>query len=174
MKLTEILRREHEVIKKALEILDEKVGEAGRTGELDTSFMKKFLQFGRGFIEERHQAKEEKCFLQYLEKHGIQRESGPIGVILYEHELGRILMNRMHGAVTKYERGETDMEDVLDRFTEYMELLNQHIYKEENILYPLGDTTLYEEEQRVAYECSKQFDSIENGGYAELVYSHDG
>ncbi|GBC70213.1 hypothetical protein HRbin01_01923 [archaeon HR01] len=157
MKITEILQREHEKIRKALEILNEKVEEAGRTGELDIYFLKRFIRFSKGFIDEYHQAKEERCFFRYLEKRGIPREGGPIGVILYEHELGRSFLKRMHDAVSRYERGEAGIDEVLDRCAEYIELLNQHIYKEDNMLYPLGDSAMGEEDQSEAYACMERF-----------------
>jgi len=174
VKFTEVLCDEHQLIKKALEVLNSKVEEACRTGRLDVSFMKKFIQFSREFIDRCHQAKEEKCFFKCLEKRGIPCDEGPVSVIIFEHELGRNLVKRLNDAVMKYGRGEADIGYVLDRFIEYAELLNQHMYKEENILYPLGDAALKEEDQREAHACAEQFNTLKKETFAELVHEREG
>jgi len=159
MKLTEQLMGEHEIIKKVLDSLQEKILESRRAMTVDTTFLKKLLQFSKEFIDSCHHAKEERCLFTCLERRGISREGGPIGVMLYEHDLGRSLVRKIHDALARYERSEVAVDEVLDRCEEYLELLRQHIYKEDNILFPMGDGVMGEIDQEEVLRCAEKVES---------------
>jgi hemerythrin-like domain-containing protein len=94
-RLTASLRRDHEVILRALERLEERVAEWERTGKVDPAVLRKFVEFARTFVDRCHHGKEERCLFPCLERRGIPGEGGPIGVMLYEHQLGRELVARL-------------------------------------------------------------------------------
>lgn len=76
------------------------------------------------------------------------RQGGPIGVMLYEHTQGRDYVRGMAEAVSAYRAGDAK---AASRFAEnargYVPLLSQHIYKEDNILYPMADRFLSPQKQ---------------------------
>jgi len=174
MKLTEQLIGEHEIIKKVLDSLQDKIHESRREMTVDTIFLKKLIHFSREFIDACHHAKEEKCLFTCLERRGIPREGGPIGVMLYEHEMGRSLVRKIHDALVRYERGETVVDEVLDRCEEYLELLRQHIYKEDNILFPMGDGVMDESDQEEAVRCADRVESPDHERLHKLAESLGG
>src|SRR3970282_658833 len=81
---TGVLREEHEVILRALTVL-ERVGRdlaAGKSVAQETNAW--LASFFRPFADRCHHAKEEAHLFPAMAEHGIPKEGGPIGVMLQE------------------------------------------------------------------------------------------
>ncbi len=150
-----ILVKEHEVILKAIDALDKKVEDFRKTKTIDVEFLRNLLEFSRTFIDKCHHGKEEACLFPCLERKGIQRVGGPIGVMLMEHEMGRSLVRRIGEVLDRYAAhyDKTDFEEALNLCREYTELIRQHIYKENNILFPMGEGVIDEQDDKQNIEC---------------------
>lgn len=86
---TEQLKDEHSGIKSMLDILA-KVCDRLESGErVDQRHLDKILEFLNVFVDKSHHAKEEDILFPAMERAGIPREGGPIGVMFAEHRLGR-------------------------------------------------------------------------------------
>lgn len=142
MRSTEELVRDHEVILGVLDGLEARLRDAQATGTLDPAFVREAVAFSQGFVDRCHHGKEEHCLFPCLERRGIRREGGPIGVMLAEHEMGRQLVRRIADAVGRYEEGQGGLGEVLDLAWQYVELLRAHIAKENEVLFPLGEAVL--------------------------------
>jgi len=141
MKPTEELKNEHEAIKIALGILSEisRRLEAGEKVKVD--HLEGLLEFIRVFADRCHHGKEEGLLFPAMEKAGIPRDKGPIGVMLAEHEEGRAYVRGMAQAVEEYKKGgKTAGPDFAVNARNYAALLSSHIDKEDRILYPMGDS----------------------------------
>jgi hemerythrin-like domain-containing protein len=143
MKPTDILKNEHKAILLMLEVA-ESVSQKLEAGEkVPAEHLDKIVDFIRGFADKCHHAKEEDLLFPAMEKTGMPRQGGPIGVMLIEHTEGREYVRKMKEAAEKYAAG--DQKAGL-RFAEnarhYAALLSQHIHKEDNILYPIADARL--------------------------------
>lgn len=148
---TAMLRHEHEVILRALAIL-ERLGESLEAGEpVDRDALAWLIDFFRTFVDRCHHGKEEQHLFPALERHGIPRAGGPVGVMLYEHETGRGLMRVM---------AEGEDREVAEAIRTYGNLLRAHIYKENEILFPLGEQVLAEEEQRALAEAFEAMEQV--------------
>ena len=112
--------------------------------------VEEFLRFTEIFAEPHHQ-KEEQVLFPALEKKGIPNEGGPIGMMLMEHTAKRDYLAKMREAIKE------NNENKLKENTQAMiSLLRDHIYKEENILYPCAQDALTEEElANLALQCKK-------------------
>ena len=150
-----ILVKEHETILKVIDALDRKIEEFREGNLIDVGFLRSLLEFSRVFIDKCHHGKEELCLFPCLERRGIPRENGPIGVMLMEHEMGRSLVRQINERLDSYvsRHSKTDFERILNLCSEYIELLRQHIYKENNILFPMGDGVIDEDDERRNIEC---------------------
>ncbi len=159
MKATEDLKREHEAIKLMLRILDEMAGRLEAGQSLNPEHLDGVVEFIQVFADKCHHAKEEDLLFPAMEKAGIQRDRGPIGVMLYEHGEGRKFAQAMKEAVERYKGGDSAAGGaIVESGRKYIELLDQHIHKEDNILYPIADSTLSDEEgERLA----EAFENIE-------------
>jgi hemerythrin-like domain-containing protein len=93
------------------------------------------------FADKCHHAKEEDLFFPLLKARGVREEGGPIGVMLHEHDVGRDCVRRMR------ESSETDEFNGATFATaakEFIPLLRQHIFKENNILFKMAASMLSE------------------------------
>jgi hemerythrin-like domain-containing protein len=70
---------------------------------------------------------------------GFPRESGPLAVMLHEHELGRTHVRGLAEIATgSGALGPRDAGLLLDHAAAFVPLLRQHILKEDRILYPMA------------------------------------
>jgi len=75
-----------------------------------------------------------------MANHGFSPESGPIAVMLIEHEQGRQLVRRLRAAGEKADQPWTKEEasEVVQAARQFIAMLGAHIQKEDNILYPMA------------------------------------
>jgi hemerythrin-like domain-containing protein len=106
-KPTEELMKEHSAIQLMLEILSEACTRLESGGKVVVTDLKKMLEFLKEFADGCHHAKEERHLFPALERAGIPRERGPIGVMLAEHNLGRSHIRRMSSAISGLAAGDT-------------------------------------------------------------------
>jgi hemerythrin-like domain-containing protein len=116
-------------------------------------------EFLRMFADRCHHGKEEELLFPMLERKGLPRNGGPVGVMLMEHDQGRALIRRMVEAAEGFASGNrAAAEDWARAARGYALLLRSHIGKENNILFMMADQLLSEEEQE---ELSAGFEKIE-------------
>lgn len=91
------------------------------------------------------------------ESKGIPKEGGPIRIMLIEHEEGRNYIRNLDNALKNYfpEKLEKVKKEIITNALGYVELLNQHIFKEDNILYPMGNNLFSPRKQE---ELIEQFE----------------
>ena len=145
-----VLKREHQVILRVLGVLERLLDEASRTGEPEIDALERCVEFFRSYADLCHHAKEEDLLFPVLEKRGIPNEGGPIGVMLEEHRMGRALVQRMAKALElmRSEDSSSQTPVELERAgRDYLELLRQHIFKEDNVLFMMGDQTMNDTDQ---------------------------
>lgn len=121
------LVEEHVVIKRVLALIPVLVTGTDRT--LDQARKAIFLQvvdFIRNFADRFHHAKEEDVLFKYFDG-----TSDIVLAMLKEHEIGRA---HVRAVVAGLEQG--DAPAVAEHLLAYAELLNEHIRKEDEILYP--------------------------------------
>ncbi len=136
---TNMLREEHEVILRALALL-EHFGKRLEAGEpADRAALAWLREFFSTFADRCHHGKEEQHLFPALERHGIPKERGPLGVMLREHEEGRTFLRSM---------AQGDDEQTAQAIRGYASLLRAHIDKENGVLFPLAEQVLTEEEQQ--------------------------
>lgn len=133
----ETLEREHAAIGKVLKAL-----EVATPQTVDVGFFRTIVAFVRGFADGSHHRKEEDHLFPLLEKRGIQRQMGPIGVMLDEHEEGREHIREMDRLLEAQ-----DLPKLCVRGRAYAFLMRGHILKEEQALFPMGRAVLTEAEQ---------------------------
>ena len=159
MKATEELKEEHKAIKIALSILSNVSKRLDSGEEVDPEDLGQILEFIKTFADKCHHGKEEDLLFVAMEKVGIPRDKGPIGVMLREHEQGRSYVRSMSEAVEKYKAGELSYSSqFVENAKKYTELLTQHIDKEDNVLYPMADMQFSAEKQR---ELIEKFEELE-------------
>ena len=148
MSPTQQLKEEHEGILLMLKILGKVCAKMENRKEVDLSHLDRIVEFFKVFADRCHHSKEEEILFPELEKTGIPRERGPIGVMLAEHAQGRSFVRAMGEAVSALKAGEPRArEQFIENAKGYIDLLTQHIGKENNVLFPMGDRALSRETQ---------------------------
>lgn len=164
MKATAILVHEHDVIGQALAVLDAMAARLAGGGSVAAPDVEQLLEFFVVFADRCHHAKEEGILFPALEAAGVPREGGPIGVMLAEHVEGRRLIGRLRQAAPAAASGNTDARR---RFAEaahdYVALLEEHIAKENRVLFPRADGMLTDEDDRRITAAFERHEELEMG-----------
>ncbi len=144
----DVLKAEHRIILRVTAVLERLINKSESSGQFDADAMGTCVQFFQLFADAFHHAKEEDLLFPTLEKCGIPRDQGPIGVMLEEHKMARALTQAMADGLKQHAAGDSEGANVVCRAgKQYIELLGQHIYKEDNILYPMGDRVMSDQDQ---------------------------
>jgi len=161
------LKQEHDAILIALDVIEKMRYLAHENKNIDYSDIKDMIGFLKIFADKCHHGKEENHFFPALEKAGVPKEGGPIGVMLKEHEQGRKLIQQMQSSIS--DNG-LDKEMFTEAASAYTELLRNHIEKENNILFPMGDARLSESQQKDIFNDFEKLetDVIGEGKHEEL------
>ena len=164
MKATEILMQEHRVIESVLDTLQMAAQSAGDGNPVRPSFFIDAADFIRGFADGCHHHKEEGVLFKMMADNGLPTQSGPVGMMLQEHELGRQYTRAMRAAAEKWAQGdESARQQAVENALGYVVLLRQHIMKEDNILFPMADRAIPTDEQPTVLSGFEQVEHEETG-----------
>jgi len=154
------LKMEHDAVRLTLKILDKICQKIEKAGEIiDLLTLNQLLEFFKVFVDKCHHGKEEELLFPALENVGVSNKGGPIEVLLHEHQLGREYVQAMISAIAQYTNGDRmGGDEFVKAARQYINLLDQHIDKENNVLFPLAEKHLPEQEQA---RLSRGFDLIE-------------
>jgi hemerythrin-like domain-containing protein len=156
---TEILRKEHDAILRMLDTAEAAAAQLEKGVSVPARVLDGLVEFFRLFADRCHHGKEEELLFPLLEKKGMPRRGGPIGVMLFEHEAGRDLVRRMAQAAEEHK---TNVSGAGIRWAAaargYIPLLRDHIAKENNVLFVMAERTLSDDEQR---QLAAEFEKVE-------------
>jgi hemerythrin-like domain-containing protein len=156
---TEDLINEHKAIKIMLSIMGKIASDIKENKVFNVKDIEQIVDFLQTFADKCHHGKEETSLFPALVLAGIPKENGPIGVMLHEHTIGRGYIKEISRGLENNESGDTfSGELIADNLTNYVNLLQNHIKKEENILFPMANKILSEQRQKEIFE---QFEKIE-------------
>jgi len=159
MSATHNLKEEHQVILRMIKILNVASGKLERGESVSLEVFKKALDFIQTFVDRCHHGKEQDILFPLMDKRGIPTQRGPIAVMLMEHDQGRRYVRGLAEALARYEGGDKSVKSaIVENARGYSGLLDQHIYKEDNILYPMGDRVLSHADNA---ELLEKFEKIE-------------
>lgn len=135
--------KEHENILRIIDLIGKEINKINNGGEIDWNFFTKAIFFIRNYADKFHHAKEEKIlFKEFNKAEGLH--CNPTDQMLYEHDLGRGFVKDMELGVR-----EKDKEKVIGGADGYCQLLRDHISKEDNILYPMAESEMNKESQKI-------------------------
>jgi len=145
----EVLSREHRIILRVLACLERIVDAGTRLGQLDEEDTDAALTFFKTFADDFHHAKEEKRLFPLLTERGLPSDSGPVAVMLHEHEVGRGHVRAMRESLPRAAAGEEEaLHTVTHEARAFIVLLREHINKEDHILFPMSRSFLGPEDER--------------------------
>ena len=157
----EELKAEHEGIKIALDILRRIAAGIDEPGsEVDLQDVSQLIDFYKIFVDTCHHGKEEELLFPALEEIGVSRNGGPIGVMLSEHDIGRMHVRGLEKMLREKSKGNGGFaKDFREKSEEYIQLLLSHIEKENLVLFRIADQNLSSGKKQ---EIAKGFERIES------------
>lgn len=141
MQATNELMLEHQGIELMLEILKTVSKRLLDGGAVPPEHLEGILEFLTVFVDKCHHGKEEKYLFRAMEAAGVDHITGHIGVLIYEHEQGRMHIARIKKGLAGT-LGVPDMVEVQAAAADYVELMVQHIATENTDVFPLADKVL--------------------------------
>jgi len=157
MQATDALMHEHRLIERVSRALVAFADGQRRNAGDDRAELKRFVTFIGRFSDGTHHRKEEDILFAEMVEGGFSRDGGPVAVMLREHD-----EVRSYGAVLVDLAGRerpwsaADRDRLAQAASAYVELLLEHIQKEDGILYPVADAHLpAESKARVDSRCAR-------------------
>lgn len=153
---TEDLIDEHggiELMSRIMKKMAEKL-QAGE--EVDKVHLIKVIEFLKNFVDKCHHGKEEGILFPELFKNSANKVL--VNELLGEHKTGRDFIRGIADSLENYQKGNPDAFHVAVNFLDYSQLLEEHMKKENTILFPVADKELSVELQ---VEISERFEKLE-------------
>jgi hemerythrin-like domain-containing protein len=143
--VTAVMVEEHKLILRMIALLERNVEqlEAGRFA--DWQFFLDGVDFIRHYADRFHHAKEEDVLFKALIVNGMPQQNSPVAAMLLAHDQGRAFVRGMEQAAQRaLAGGSAPVAEIAENARGYINLLRDHIDKEDHILYPLAERVLPE------------------------------
>lgn len=138
MTALEPLFEEHRLIRVAIAAITALSDTAGRDRRISPEPFLQFQDFIRLFADRAHHSKEELLFRQMVET-GMPEGSGPLAVMLLEHEQGREYCETMGAAARACRGGQWHRQtEMLQSALAYCQLLAAHTEREDLVIFPMA------------------------------------
>lgn len=153
------MMEEHELILQVLASLHTAAEKLERGTAVERQDLANFGRFFRDFADKCHHGKEEDRLFVKMVEAGFPRESGPIAVMLYEHDAGRAEVRHLleigsgSGPLSTAEKAQA-----VESIEQFVPLLFAHIQKENNILYPMAQRSIPDEQFLALNRTCADFD----------------
>jgi hemerythrin-like domain-containing protein len=160
------LLHEHEAILSALNLLAGINRKLETASPVDPGDLTAFVGFLKEFADKCHHGKEEGLLFPAMAEAGVPQAGGPLGVMLREHEEGRRWIAAMSAAIEP----RLDATAFVQAAQGYTELLQAHIGKENQVLFPMAERVLSPAHLDSLFQAFEEHESkvIGHGRHEEL------
>ncbi|TLN25332.1 hypothetical protein FDZ74_02465 [bacterium] len=164
MKATDILSSEHRVIERVITALETAADRLDAGQAVQPGFFLDAADFIKGFADGCHHAKEEGVLFPAMRANGLPQQGGPVGVMLMEHEQGRVFTRGMRAAAERLTAGDGSATgEIVANARGYAALLRQHIQKEDHVLFPMADQVIPADQHETIFEDFEVVEKEETG-----------
>lgn len=166
-----ILKHEHRVIERVLRALLGVCYRLSYQEAIPTQTLTEIVNFISGFVDGFHHAREEAHLFPALQRQGIAREGGPLGLIEHEHNVERKLIDELKIAIEGLKEDDDGARKVfVETAHRYVKHLTDHIQQEDAILFRLAEELLDASE---AESLTKGFRQAEEEFGADTVKRYE-
>jgi hemerythrin-like domain-containing protein len=135
MECIEILKREHQMIRLVVKAARHDLERAAEAHAIEPAEAEQLLDFFRYFTNSCHDPKEEDLLFAMLHHRGLAWDDYPLRDLVKEHAEMRVVLDSLKPA----ESGDpAAVEALLHDLTVYLDLVDAHIDKEEDEVFPLA------------------------------------
>lgn len=173
MKPTESLVAEHDVIKRAIAVMEEANRRLETGDDSVADVYPQLVDFIRQFADACHHGKEEDLLFEVMKARGVP-PGGPLQVMMVEHNQGRSYVKNLADAADRFQKGdESARVAIVENAAGYADLLKAHIHKENFVLYPMADKILTDADQRALEtgfeQVEEKFGRDRHHRYEEMI-----
>lgn len=161
--ITNVLSDEHQNILKVIESMLSTCEKIESGDEINHDYFKNAIAFIKNYADTYHHAKEEEILFKAMLDNVNGMHCNPIPVMLYEHDEGRSYVKGLEAGLANNSKRE-----ILDNARGYCYLLRDHIYKEDNVLYPMAEEALNDEQKDRVQQLYNEVNA-KNGHHTELL-----
>ena len=152
---TQIMQAEHRHIETVVKALGRAAVALEKGRRVDVMLLTMAVEFLRVYADQLHHGKEETLFFPLLVKRGVPAHGCPIDGLNHEHEKGRALVRDLAEQTPAYEQGQAGAaEELRQTLRGLLDLYHNHIWKEDAMVFPMGDKVLTADDQQ---ELSAKF-----------------
>ena len=138
MKATANLENDHVSILKLCDVMEKITLEE----KINFNHIEEIVIIIRNFADGLHHKKEEEFLFPKMSEKGFPLDSGPLAVMLNDHEAGRSYVRGIAESISAYKTGgTTEQKLIYANFAAYVDLLRNHIGKENNVLFRMADNS---------------------------------
>jgi hemerythrin-like domain-containing protein len=143
----EILRNEHGLIRRFVDLLSVAVTRLEEDDPPPRAFFDNGIEFVRGFSDGFHHKKEELVMFVQLAQKKNGAIDGQIEALRYQHDQGRGFIKAIAGALDGYAKEDpNDTAIVRENAAAFASLLNHHIHTEDHIFFPMSRESMTAQE----------------------------
>src|SRR3989338_5578833 len=170
-KISEILMDEHKYILKVADALEKEYLGIKKGKQINKEFLTEIIDFIRNYADRFHHDKEEEILFREMCKGDVagKLHCNAISQMVYEHDLGREFVKNMLEAIDKDNKNK-----LIENAKGYVDLIREHIYKEDNILYPMADDAIddvLEDKMLVKFKKEETKRKLDKTRYIKFVNS---
>jgi len=141
-------------------LLTDVMQKMAKSGASNINHFKSVVNIIRNYADGLHHKKEEDLLFPLFEQRTSDGHCAPVGVMLMEHEQGREYVKGMLESIEEYEGGnESALQHIHHNMLGYADLLQNHISKENNVLFRMADDALTEDDQNLLVS---KFNTVES------------
>jgi hemerythrin-like domain-containing protein len=164
---TQVMEAEHRNIETVVKALGDIVVAIEKGQRADAALLETAVQFFRVYADKLHHGKEEALFFPMLVKRGVPPQGCPIGGLNHEHEKGRALVRALAEQALAYGQGKPGVKDILiQTLRGLVDLYQNHIWKEDAMVFPMADKILTEADQN---ELNEKFAEVDRSIDHEVI-----
>lgn len=139
------LEKEHELIIKVTNKIEEKSLDILDGKDVDVEFFRNVIVFIRKFADGEHHKKEEDILFKYMiEELGALANKLVTNGMLVEHDMARYYVRELESYLDEYEKEKSSRNKlyIINNAMSYAELLRRHVDKENNVVYTFAARSL--------------------------------
>ena len=143
----DLLINEHKYVSRMLVVIRKVCFNFMENSEIDYEDFDKIISFVKNFADGHHHQKEEIfLFNKMVEQLGDTGKNVITHGMLVEHDLGRSYIRNLIDSLEKYKNGQKESKlDIIANAISYATLLENHIHKEDNVIFNFAKRGLSEE-----------------------------
>jgi len=159
MTSTQVMESEHRLIEAVVKSLGGLVAAIEQGQRIEVSALEGAVEFLRVYADKLHHGKEEALFFPKLVERGVPPGGCPIGGLNHEHEKGRALVQALADQAPAYGQDRPGAKEaVLEALRGIVDLYQNHIWKEEAMVFPMADRILTATDQA---ELTEKFTEVD-------------